>query len=239
MKICLVDDEQNCIDNLLLQLKRYSDEKGLDISFDTFKDPGAFIEEYSPDKYDIVFLDIYIGEMTGMDLAAQIRDKSENKMIIFCTTSLSDMPQAFRYHAFEYIIKPAEYERIKTVMDDAISLLPDLEKYIDLISTKEQLRLPLSSIIAVSTRGHYLDFIISKGENFSFRMSLSDFKASVDDRFLLINKGVMVNMNYIAGIKDKTCVLSDNSSFPVKVRESAAIKSHWQQYCISKIRKGQ
>lgn len=239
MKICIVDDEQNCIDNLLGQLTRYSDESGLDILFDTYTNPAAFIEKYSPDEYDIVFLDIYIGEMTGMDLAAKIREKAENKMIIFCTTSLSDMPQAFRYHAFEYIIKPAEYDRIKVVMDDAISLLPDLEKYIDLKSNKEQLHLALSSIVAVSTRGHYLDFIISKGDDFSFRMPLSDFKANVDDRFLLINKGVLVNMDYISAIQDKTCVLSDNNSFPIKIRESAAIKNQWQQYCINKIRKGQ
>lgn len=241
MKICIVDDEQNCIDELKDLISMYGTKHSIDISFDLFTDGAAFKESYVPDRYDIVFLDIYIDEITGMELADTIRSRSENNMIIFCTTSLSDMPEAFRYHAFEYIIKPPVYERIEKILDDAIAILPKLEKYIELPSGEDAGVIAISSIISVTTSGHYLDIAVTGDKTFTERMSLSSFNALLDgdSRFLLVNKGIIVNMDHIENIKDRICLMNNGSAFPVKVRESAAIKKHWQDYNFDKIRKGQ
>ena len=76
MKICIVDDEKSCIEALHSILVRYGEDKNLDISFDLFLDGESFLSKYKPDVYDIVFLDIYIGDITGMDLECTIRKKS-------------------------------------------------------------------------------------------------------------------------------------------------------------------
>lgn len=241
MKICLVDDEQNCIDNLKKQLSRYGKEHNLPISFDTFSDGEPFKKSYSPDKYDIIFLDIYIGETTGMELAKEVRSQSENAMIIFCTTSVSDMPEAFRYHAFEYIIKPAEYERIKKIMDDAIVVLPTLERYLDFQSGKDRFHFALSDLIYVTTQGHYLNITIKNREPLTLRMSLTDFLGHIsgDDRFLMINKGVLANLSHIIKIEDKLATMTSGDTLPIKSREALSIKRQWQDYKIESIRRGQ
>lgn len=241
MKICIVDDEQNCIDNLKEQLSRYGNEHNMPISFDIFSDGKLFKESYSPDKYDIIFFDIYIGDTTGMELAKEVRSQSENAMIIFCTTSVSDMPEAFRYHAFEYVIKPAEYERIEKIMDDAIVVLPDLEKYLDIQSGKDRLHFALSDLIFVTTQGHYLNIAIKNKEPVSLRMSLTDFLGYVsgDDRFLIINKGVLANLNHIITIEDKLATMTGGEVLPIKSREASAIKRKWQDFKIESVRRGQ
>lgn len=241
MKVCIVDDEQNCIDALGELVLQYGREHGIDISVESFTDGASFRKVYTADRYDIVFLDIYIDEVTGMDLAADIRAVSENGMIIFCTTSLSDMPEAFRYHAFEYIIKPPEYDRICRILDDAIAILPKLETYIELPSKSDEGVLAISSISSVTTSGHYLDISVTSGKVFTERMSMSAFMGLINDdaRFLLINKGILVNMDHIANIKERTCLMNDGQTFPVKVRESSSIKKKWQEYNINQIRKGQ
>lgn len=241
MKICLVDDEQNCIDNLKEQLSRYGKEKNLSISFDVFSDGELFKKSYSPDKYDIIFFDIYIGETTGMELAKEVRSQSENAMIIFCTTSVSDMPEAFRYHAFEYIIKPAEYERVSKIMDDALVVLPNLEQFLDIQSGKDRVHFALSDLICVTTQGHYLNISIRNREPITLRMSLTDFLGHLgdDERFLIINKGVLVNLSHITKIEDKLATMTTGETLPIKSREALAIKKKWQDFKIESIRKGQ
>ena len=241
MNICIVDDEKSCIDNLTSCLTKYGSKSGLSINLSTYNNGDSFKNDYEPEKFDIVFLDIYIGDETGMELASYIREHSENGMIIFCTTSLSDMPEAFRYHAFEYIIKPAEYDRVSKIMDDARKVLPTLERYIDLQSGKGLLHFALSSLISVTSSGHYLEISTTEDEPQKIRMTLSDFKDIIgaDERFITVNKGILVNMDHITSIADKTCIMQNGSSFPIKTREKGAIKSHWQEYRFAKIRRGQ
>lgn len=241
MKICIVDDEQNCIDDLHSLLFWYAKEKNIDVSFYFFNDGDSFLKAYKPEYYDIVFLDIYIGETTGMKLAEAIRKQSENGMIIFCTTSINDMPQAFRFHAFEYIIKPPDFDRIKHIMDDAIAILPKLEKYIDLQSGSESIKLAVSNIMYAVSSGHYLEINLRGGESHSVRTTMAQLKEKLadDERFLSINKGVIVNMDYIKNIADKNCMMNDDTALPIKIREVNNIKQHWQNYSFEQIRKGQ
>ncbi len=241
MKICIVDDEKSCIKALHSLLIRYGEDKGLDMDIDLFLDGKSFLSKYKPDTYDIVFLDIYIGDITGMDLASSIRDKSENGMIIFCTTSINDMPAAFRYHAFEYIIKPPEYDRIKKILDDALLVLPRLETYLDIQTTQGKAHIAVSSIVSVTSNGHYLEIQTKDKATYSTRISMTEFKKTIaeDKRFLMINKGILVNMEHIKNIIDKICSMNDGSIYPIKVRESSNIKKHWQSFLFSSIRKGQ
>lgn len=241
MNICIVDDEQNCIDNLSSHLLMYASEKGHKITFDTYKDGDSFKNSFSPDKYDIIFFDIYIGEDTGMDLARHVRSLSESAMIVFCTTSISDMPEAFRYHAFEYVIKPAEYERISKILDDAIVVLPNLEQYVDLQTGKDRIHFAISDLISVTTQGHYLSIAIKNREVETLRMSLMDFAKNIenDERFLAINKGVIVNLNHITKIENKEATMTDGQILPIRSREAAAIKRTWQDFKIEAVRKGQ
>ena len=241
MKICIVDDEKSCIEALHSILVRYGEDKNLDISFDLFLDGESFLSKYKPDVYDIVFLDIYIGDITGMDLAGTIRQKSENGMIIFCTTSINDMPAAFRYHAFEYIIKPPEYNRVKRILDDALLVLPRLETYLDIQTTRGKVRIAVSSIVSVTSSGHYLEIRTKDKAPETVRISMTEFKKMLaeDERFLMINKGILVNMEHIKNIVDKMCSMNDGSIYPIKVRESSSIKKHWQSFLFNSIRKGQ
>lgn len=241
MKICIVDDEKSCVDNLYSLLYYYGRENNIDLSFEVFNNGESFLRAYEPNTYSIIFLDIYIGKTTGMELAEHIRKKSETGMIIFCTTSINDMPQAFRYHAFEYIIKPPDYDRIKKIMDDAISVLPELEKFIDIQTTNGKAHIALSNLISVTSNGHYLELHLKDNVFYTTRMTMTDFKniTENDTRFLSINKGILVNMDHIKNIEDKNCIMVDDSIFPIKVRESSNIKKLWQNYIFESIRKGQ
>lgn len=241
MQICIVDDEKECRDTLMAILEQYSQEKAVPISCHVFADAKSFLSAYKKGLYDIIFLDIYIDSMTGMDLAEHIRKQTDREMIIFCTTSLEDMPQAFRFHAFEYIIKPATYERVEKVLLDATAILPKAEAFVEFSAGKETVRIRVGDIRCVTTQGHYLEIDTGASMLLRTRLTLKEFleKVASYNQFLSINKGIVVNMDYIKSIEDKNCLLKDGQTLPVKVRDSVKIRTMWQDYSFEKIRSGQ
>lgn len=236
MNIAIVDDEKISCMQLQALVKRYAQEHNLEITIDYFTDPQVFLDTFTADRYAIIFLDIYMGDITGLDVAESIRKREKDAMIIFCTTSVDSMPQAFMYHAFDYIVKPAKPDRINQLLDDATHVLPEVERFVTLTINRQHINLRFSDIASITTRGHYLDVTVGNGDIHSVRMTLSQLMEDLDgdERFLSINKGVIVNMDFIRSIEDGICILVDDNQFPVKIRELTQINQAIHDYRFRK-----
>ena len=177
-----------------------------------------------------------MGDITGLDVAEAIRAKEKDAMIIFCTTSVDSMSKAFLIHAFDYIVKPAKPDRINQLMDDVLHFLPTVERYVTLNVNRQKLNVKLSDITAITTQGHYLMISDASGDTYNVRMTLSQLQEELagDSRFLSINKGVVVNMDYIRTIEDGVCILEDDAQFPIKIRELTQIQQAISDYRFQK-----
>lgn len=76
MNIAIIDDVQQDLDALAEAAREHYDQKQISIQLHTFSSPEDFWNSYSPGSYDLIFLDIYIKQANGMDLAAQLRKKA-------------------------------------------------------------------------------------------------------------------------------------------------------------------
>ena len=86
MKIAICEDQIIQINLLNNKIKKWSDEKGVRVSIDNFKSAESFLfkwEDY--DKYDIIFLDIKLSQMSGLELSNLIREKNKSVKIVFVT----------------------------------------------------------------------------------------------------------------------------------------------------------
>lgn len=75
MNIAIIDDVQQDLDALAEAAREHYDQKQISIQLHTFSSPEDFWNSYSPGSYDLIFLDIYIKQANGMDLATQLREK--------------------------------------------------------------------------------------------------------------------------------------------------------------------
>lgn len=114
-KIAVCDDEVYFRDRIKELLQKYFAEKGLDVSIDLYESGVAFCSDQKNFMmYDIVFLDIEMREMNGMETAYAIRAQNENVDIVFITVMLDYAAEGYRVDAVRYIIK-----------DDMEQLLPE------------------------------------------------------------------------------------------------------------------
>lgn len=120
MNIAIVDDAKEEIDNLKSILMDYASIHQLDIKLHCFSSAEKLLADYRPFQYTVIFMDIYMENMTGIQAAEHIRSVDSETLLIFLTTSTEHMPDAFRCHAFDYIPKSTGQEHIFRVMDDIL-----------------------------------------------------------------------------------------------------------------------
>ena len=103
MRFALVDDaaaERELAGRLF---SSFSEEMHTEFEVDIFESGEAFLSAFVPYTYDIVFMDIYMGGMSGIDTAKKMRETDSRSLLIYLTSSGEHMGQAFSVHAFDYI----------------------------------------------------------------------------------------------------------------------------------------
>lgn len=238
MHIALIDDEQGCIDELSKICREFGRENCIDTKISPFPDGESFLCSLEVcDGYDIVFMDIFMRGMDGVTAAKRLRLDNTACILIFLTACGERMPEAFSCHAFEYIIKPFTPRRVRDVLKDAMALLPQTSGYIDVYSDRKTVRVPYENIVSAVTDAHYLEIRLCDGTTLRSRLTIPEFIARTGDpRFLSINKGVVVNADYIIGFEENCCLL-ENGRFSIRVRNRLKVEQLFLDYNFEKMRR--
>lgn len=241
LKIAIVDDEQACLDQMGQLCSSFGKDSGYSVETISFGSAEAFLEAFEADSFDLVFMDIYMEDMDGVAAALEIRRQDIRCLLVFLTSSMEFMPDAFSCHAFEYVTKPFSKERIFDVLSDAVEALQQEQKYIELTAGRKIVRVFLDDIISAISNAHYIEITLIDNETLRCRMTMLEFmeKTDSDTRFIPVNKGITVNAEYILEIKNGCCIMESGARFPVRVRDRANVEQMAADYHFQKIRSRQ
>lgn len=118
MKIAIVDDIKGEAERLSGLVARYLSTHGLFCDqTDLFASGEAFLEHFEPARYDIIFLDIYMSGMTGMETARRIREQDTNCSLLFVTTSPDFAIDSYDVNATYYLLKPVNEAQVTRALD--------------------------------------------------------------------------------------------------------------------------
>lgn len=103
MKIAIVDDEQSCIEQMKILCQDFETRTGEPTELTCFLGGAEFLNTFQPGVYQIVFMDIFMKGINGIDTARKLREIDHACLLVFLTFSSDFMPDAFSFHAFDYI----------------------------------------------------------------------------------------------------------------------------------------
>ena len=236
MNIALVDDQEKDRKHLERILQEYDSMHHIGLSYSHFISGEDLLRDYQPFRYTIVFLDIYMDGISGIETAKSIRQTDDYTGIVFLTTSEAFRPDAFSLFATSYIIKPCAKEQVFPVLDHIFRLRTDSKKIFTFSFDRQDFSLPYEDIVSLVTNGNYLSITDRNGRSYRTRMTFSKAAARLDDRFLVLIKGVAVNMDRIAQIEDGHCRMQDGRRLPLNVKRQAQLREQWLNYKFAKIR---
>lgn len=119
LKIALCDDQLLDREIIKLYLGMFFMERGINIKIDEFSS-GAELLEADLSSYSIAFLDIYMGEITGIETAKKFLEQNKDIKILFCSSSPEFSQEFLEMGAFGYFIKPLSNQKFNATMSRLI-----------------------------------------------------------------------------------------------------------------------
>ena len=220
MKIAVVDDNKTEQEKISGYINDWTEKNCLNISLMKFSSGNAFLDSAEQEKSDIVFMDIIMDEINGIETAKRLRSDDPGALLIFLTSSTEFMAEAFPCHAFDYVIKPYDDNRILCVLDEAKRFLGEAGEYITIPSERRSIKLPLSDILYVYSSSNYCE-IFSKHGVHKVRISFTELSRRLIPypAFMTVNRGVIVNFDNTSHIIGFDCIMNNGDAVRVSRRK--------------------
>lgn len=239
LQIAVCDDEPASLQKIESETKQCLTQQNIFPLFSVFAngeqllfalDDGAF--------FDLLLLDIEMPQISGMELARQIRQKLPDALIIFVTAHFKYAVDAYELDIFRYIPKNQLSDRLIHAVTDAAAVLETQYAQSYLITSQNRMeRIPLKNILYISRDGKNGVFHI-RGQAGAVRLrkSLSEIHADLpDDEFVFIDRGCIVNLRHISSIVHADCILTDSSRLPVAQSRLSELKRRLNLFWSNKL----
>lgn len=235
MKIVVVDDMIEYRQWLKAKIENYMENKDVQYEFFAFESGEAFVEALEHTYFDIVFMDIYMDGMDGMDAALKLREKDMDCKLVFLTTSTEHHSRGYAFMPRHYLTKPVEdFEFEQAMINCQIKRLLDVP-FLSVMSDGVPLRIDTTMLMYVdfsarNTRLHLRDNTITV----SGSMNVIAQQLLEDKRFLACIKGVVVNMDYITSAQGSVFHLKNGEQLQMALRGKAALLQQYHAYRLNR-----
>ncbi|MBQ9000588.1 MAG: response regulator transcription factor [Eggerthellaceae bacterium] len=171
---------------------------GVGCACDFFGSGEAFLERFVSGKYDLVFLDVFMGGMTGVEVAKMVRAVDPEVMMAFATTSGDFAMEGYRARVERYLLKPFQDEDVHEVISSAVQRA-GLKKERSLEIAGETI--PHSRIRFVEQSNHVTIIHLMGGSERRRRGRLDDVEAELPcPPFYRCHKSYLVNLDHVKNI---------------------------------------
>lgn len=240
MRVAIVDDEPSLIKLAGHTISDFGMEKNIETDISEFLCGEDFLSAYRPGDFDIVFMDVFMTGMTGIETVMKLRETDQNVAVIFLTTSEDHLKNALSCHAFDYLVKPATRPDFFRVLSECVDMLGDRvlsgSKYIECKSDGLNIKFPVNKLSCIVANGHTITIRTTDGEEYEAKDTFSNVADELSEcaNILVINRGVLVNMDFIDRFDEGNCYLNDSTCFAVKIKAAKSIRQAYEDYKFSK-----
>lgn len=220
MKVAIVDDIKEYRESAGKAVFEWAKDRKEVVSIKGYKSGESFLTALASESFDIVFMDIYMDGLNGIEAAGKLREISLDTILIFMTTSVDHMAEAFPCRAFDYIMKPVDIPRLYKALDEAVKVLPENQPYITIGVDKQDINILVSDIMYIMSDLNYC-LVYTKQHEYRTRSQFSKFIENLSEfeQFYVINRGIAVNLDNVLDINDLDCQLSDKTILPVSKKK--------------------
>lgn len=154
LNIAIIEDEQIHMELLSGYIRTWSKEHGQDISIREFSSAEGFLFVWEERKdFDVLFVDIQMAGMNGMEMAKKVRQRNAEIAIVFTTGITDYMETGYEVEALHYLLKPISMEKIGQCMDKVLKRSRKQE-YVVVHGKEETIRITVETITYIEAQGH-------------------------------------------------------------------------------------
>lgn len=235
MKIAICEDNKKDSETLGTLLNDYLLHNGLTAEIDFFENSQKFLQAFEPEKYQIIFLDIFTGENcpTGMETAEKVNALDKSAAIIFVTTSADYGIEGYNYGVY-YILKPASAQSLGKAMQKCHTQIELYGKNVEITVNRVPVKIKLHNICYVEARQRQCIFVTKHGV-FPTNMALDKLSEVLSgNRFIKCHRSFIVNMAHADDLVGKDFVIGE-SRVPISKSLLSEVTKKFNSFLASEL----
>ena len=214
MRIAICDDQRKDSEYISALVRKWAEGKGISAKLELFPSAEAFLFQYEEQKdWDLLLLDIEMGNMDGVSMAKTVRRENEAVQIVFITGYSDYISEGYEVAALHYLMKPVKPEKLFAVLDRAAEKLRRNEGFLTVQTTEETVRLPFYTIRYLDVQKNYVT--VHAKADYTVKRTLSEMEAELDRRFFRIGRAAIVNLDLVQRVTKTEVRLSDGTALPL------------------------
>lgn len=232
VRVAIVEDETELHDYYGKMIEAWGNDRNVRVITTFIESAEEYLFKYDRQNiFDIIFLDVFMKDMNGMELAREIRKFDRNVQIVFLTGNAEYVFEGYEIGAVRYLIKPVEETGLAKALDACMEKLgSSREDFLTIKYQGENVRLSRSEIVFVKVDGHYLQ-MRTRDNLYEWKASLKEMMSKLDPaRFVMANRSVVVNLEFVDKITREECILENGETIPVSRGAYGALNDAFMQY---------
>ena len=227
--IAICDDEKHMSDHIRAMASNFFRKKNREIYFRTFSS-GEELLSYDG-QIDILFLDIQMNGMDGMETARKLRASKFRGFLIFITVLKEMVFQSFEVQAYDYLVKPVYDKQFEKTMERLYASMQNASEDSLLVQKGYEGRIIREEEIVfceVIDRKIYLN--LASGEVVDYYERIENLETKLGSHFFRCHRSYLINLKHLKGYKNGTACMDNGKEVPVSRLRSKEFSSVVLQY---------
>jgi DNA-binding LytR/AlgR family response regulator len=205
-------------------LRTYEKAHGVELDIETAADGAEVLARWKPERWDMIFLDIFMPQLNGVEAARQLRKHDNVCEIVFATTSRAHGIEGYEVRAMDYLTKPFTQEEVDDVMDWFIRQRTEKRSTLLVRTQSGDESVRTREICYIESFGHNC-VIHAQGRNISVRGSIDKLCDGLDTGFFRCHKSYLLNFAHVVSLEKNEFLMDDGDKVPISAANLARSKS--------------
>ncbi|MBP1926746.1 DNA-binding LytR/AlgR family response regulator [Sedimentibacter acidaminivorans] len=214
--IGICDDEKIILEKISQLINDKFKEINCDYNINKFLAPMEIIEYHSQEYFDIVFLDIDMPKINGIEAAQNIKVKNPDTIIIFITSKDELVYESLKVQPFRFIRKSKLTEEISEAIIEVNRFLENNSYKIKIITDKKKYEIDIKSILYIESSRNYITINTVNDNHYKYKDSINKKEHELEDYgFIRTHSGYLVNERYIQRLNKDNVIMKNNQKIPI------------------------
>ena len=231
MRIAICDDDRQEQQHLIDALHGWDPTRNAECFIDG---ESLLCAAKSEPPFTIAFLDIYMPGMDGMETAKRLAEISPGTGIVFVTTSTDHAIDAYSLKAVHYLVKPVTTAGVRVAFS-RIQHKQELRSVISVKVGRDVQMIYTDDIMTLQSANHQTDIILKSGRVITTYTQLGELKEQLDNSFLQIQRGLVVNMEFIECMLSDSFMLRNGQKLLMSRKDKSAIRETFNDFVFRRL----
>lgn len=227
--VAVCDDEKYLTDQIKKLVSDFFRGKNMEASVVCFSN-GEDLLKYDK-SIDILFLDIQMNGMDGMEAAKELRSRNFGGYIIFITILKEMVFQSFEVQAYDYLVKPIEEKKFKRTMERLFASMKNVNEEKLLVQKGyERSIISFDDIVFCEIIDRKVYLHLASAEVVDFYDRIENLEARLDSRFFRCHRSYLINLKYLKSYKNGVAYMENGKEIPISRLRGKAFSEVVLQY---------